>query len=36
MLKDEILPELNERECDEEKFIVFTHVSDVVETVTLR
>ena len=30
MLKDEILPELNERTCDEEKFIVFTHVLDVV------
>lgn len=30
MLKDEILPELNERAYDEEKFIVFTHVSDVV------
>ena len=30
MLKDEILPELNERVRDEEKFIVFTHVSDVV------
>ena len=30
MLKDEILPELNARECNEEKFIVFTHVSDVV------
>ena len=30
MLKYEILPELNERACDEEKFIVFTHVSDVV------
>ena len=30
MLKDEILPELNERVCDEENFIVFTHVSDVV------
>ena len=29
MLKDEILPELNERVFDE-KFIVFTHVSDVV------
>ena len=29
MLKDEILPELNERVCDEEKFIVFTHVLDL-------
>lgn len=28
MLKDEILPGLNERACDEENFIVFTHFSD--------